>query len=347
VARPQQQHDILTGKGLPQFARKLALQAHFNQVRDDLRQVEIRLRQQADSFDPEIHGYVAYATATNGKRIRPALTLLAARATGGSTAAHIDLAAVVELIHLASLIHDDVLDHAQLRRAKPTVNSKWGAELSVLLGDCLFAHALQLCSRFADQTVCRLVADAANEVCTGEILQTQRRFDLKLSPADYFKIVAMKTGALFRVSTELAAHLNQQPPDTVAAYRVYGDSIGVAYQIYDDCLDLFGSEDGSGKTLGTDLKKGKLTLPLLHALQQLDGPRLAAVTATLLHGSDDDRAALKTMVVELGGHVYAARQAREYLERAARRLESLPVNAYAETLQTIARTFAGELAELQ
>jgi octaprenyl-diphosphate synthase len=246
---------------------------------------------------------VEYATDTNGKRIRPALTLLAAQATGGCTAEHLDLAVIVELIHLASLIHDDVLDNAQLRRAKPTVNSKWGAELSVLLGDCLFAHALKLCSRFDDNMVCRLVAAAANEVCTGEILQTQRRFDLKLSAADYFRIVSMKTGALFRVSTELAAYLNGRPAAVVEAYRIYGDSIGVAYQIYDDCLDLFGSEDGSGKTLGTDLKKGKLTLPLLHVLQQLDGARLAAVSETILHGSDDDRAALKALVVEMGGHI--------------------------------------------
>jgi octaprenyl-diphosphate synthase len=271
------------------------------------------------------------------------LTLLAARATGGSTSEHIDLAVIVELIHLASLIHDDVLDNAQLRRAKPTVLSKWGAELSVLLGDCLFAHALKLCSRFDDSVIGRSVADAANEVCTGEILQTQRRFDLKLSPADYFKIVAMKTGALFRVSTELAAHLNRQPLAVVEAFRIYGDSIGVAYQIYDDCLDLFGSEDGSGKTLGTDLKKGKLTLPLLHVLPQLDGPRLAEVSETILHGSDDDRAALKTLVVEMGGHLYAVRKAQEYLDRAVRMLEPLPVNDYVTTLKTIARTFASEL----
>jgi octaprenyl-diphosphate synthase len=332
---------------LPQFTRKLAFKAYFEQVRDGLQQVETRIRQQADFFDPGIHGYIEYATDTNGKRIRPALTLLAARATGGCAAEHIDLAVIVELIHMASLIHDDVLDNAQLRRAKPTVNCKWGAELSVLLGDCLFAHALKLCSRFSDNTICRLVADAANEVCMGEILQTQRRFDLKLTPADYFKIVSMKTGALFRVSTELAAHLNRQSPLTVETYRVYGDSIGVAYQIYDDCLDLFGSEDGSGKTLGTDLKKGKLTLPLLHVLPQLDGQRLAAVSETILHGNDEDRAALKSLVVEMGGHLYAVRKAQEYLDRAVRMLEALSANDYADTLKSIARTFGGELNALR
>lgn len=347
MAETKKKNALLAGKGIPQFTRKLALQVYFDRIQDDMQQVETRIRQQADFFDPGIHGYVEYATDTNGKRIRPALTLLAARATGGSTADHIDLAVIVELIHLASLIHDDVLDNAELRRAKPTVNSKWGTELSVLLGDCLFAHALKLCSRFEDNTICRLVAEAANEVCTGEILQTQRRFDLKLSPADYFKIVSMKTGALFRVSTELAAHLNRQPHAAVEAYRIYGDSIGVAYQIYDDCLDLFGSEDGSGKTLGTDLKKGKLTLPLLHVLQQLDGSRLASVSETILHGSEDDRAALKNMVVEMGGHIYAVRKAQEYLDKAVRMLESLPANGYADTLKSIARTFASELDVLK
>jgi octaprenyl-diphosphate synthase len=323
--------------GVPRW---LALKVYFDQVQDGLLQVEGRIRQQVDFFDPGIHGYVEYATGGGGKRIRPALTLLAAGATGGGRGEHVDLAVVVELVHLASLIHDDVLDGARLRRARQTVSSKWGAELSVLLGDCLFAHALKLCSRFEDNAVCRLVADAANEVCTGEILQTQRRFDLKLSPADYFRIVSMKTGALFRVSTELAAYLNGQPLAVVEAYRVYGDCIGVAYQIYDDCLDLFGSEDGSGKTLGTDLRKGKLTLPLLHVLQQLDVPRLASVSEVILHGSEDDRAALKGLVVEMGGLVYAVRKAQEYLDRAVRVLES---HACAGALRAIAGVFAKEL----
>ena len=331
----------------PRLAEKLSLKQHFESVQPDLLRVESRIRQQADFFDPGVHGYIEYATDTNGKRIRPALALLAGHATGGCTEDHVDLAVIIELIHLASLIHDDVLDNAQIRRAKATVNSKWGTELSVLLGDCLFAHALKLCTRFSDNQICRQIADAANEVCTGEILQTQRRFDLKLSVSDYFRIIGMKTGALFRVSTELSAHLNRQAPAVVDAYRVFGESIGIAYQIYDDCLDLFGSENGSGKTLGTDLKKGKLTLPMLHMLQQLGGAEMERVSEILLHGDNDGREELRQRIVEMGGHSYSVRKAQEYLEKAARILDAVPGSEYSEILKKYARGFSAELDVLK
>jgi len=155
---------------------------------------------------------------------------------------------VVELIHLATLVHDDIMDGATKRRGKPTAFAKWGAELSVLLGDCLFCHALKISSNFSDPGMARKIAEAANEVCSGEMLQTQRRFDLKLSIPEYLKIISMKTGALFRVSTELSAALNNCRPDEVLAMRNYGDYLGIAYQIYDDCLDLVATEGSTGKT---------------------------------------------------------------------------------------------------
>ena len=331
----------------PKLVKKLALKQHFEVVQSDLQRVESRIRQQAVFFDPGIHGYIEYATETNGKRIRPALVLLTGHATGGCREEHVDLAVIIELIHLASLIHDDVLDSAQMRRAKPTANSKWGVELSVLLGDCLFAHALKLCTHFSDSGICRQIADAANEVCTGEILQTQRRFDLNLPVPEYLRVIAMKTGALFRVSTELAAHLNGQTPATVEAFRVYGDCVGIAYQIYDDCLDLFGSEDGSGKTLGTDLKKGKLTLPILHMLQQMNETEVAKVSETILHGDDADRDELRGKVVSMGGHSYSVRKAQEYLEKSARVLDGVPGNLFVETLKTFSTSFARELDVLK
>lgn len=332
---------------VPKLAKKLVLKQHFAPVQPDLQRVESRIKQQADFFDPGIHGYIEYATETSGKRIRPALVLLASHATGGCKEEHIDLAVIIELIHLASLVHDDVLDNAQIRRAKPTSNSKWGTELSVLLGDCLFAHALKLCTHFDDNQICRQIADAANEVCAGEILQTQRRFDLKLPVSDYLRMIAMKTGALFRVSTELSAYLNGLPSAGVEAYRIYGDSIGIAYQIYDDCLDLFGSEDGSGKTLGTDLKKGKLTLPMLHMLQQLGGSEMEKVSESILHGDDSGRDELRRRIVDMGGHTYSVRKAQDYLEKAARILDGVPQNGFVETLKTFALGFARELEVLK
>jgi octaprenyl-diphosphate synthase len=332
---------------LKKVVRKLSLKQHFERVSPDLQKVDARIRQQADFFDPGIAGYVQYATETGGKRIRPALVFLSAHASGGCKEGHLELAVIVELIHLASLIHDDVLDNAQIRRSLPTMNAKWGTEISVLLGDCLFAHALKLCTRFEDNRICRTIADAANEVCTGEILQTQRRFDLKLSVPDYTRIINMKTAALFRVSAELAAELNAVSEADRHVYRVYGETLGLAYQIYDDCLDLFGTESGSGKTLGTDLKKGKLTLPVLHMLQQLDQQGLEEVSAALLHGSEQDHQKLADRVVEMGGLSYSIRKAQEHLEKSYRMLSTLPENEHLMILKAIARTFIDELESMK
>src|SRR5271155_1070866 len=206
-------------RAFPSLSQKLDLRKHLATIKPDLEKIEERLRFQVQEFDPGISGYVSYALDSNGKRIRPALVLLAAHASGKSTPQHIDLAVVVELIHLATLVHDDIMDGASKRRGKPTAAAKWGAELSVLLGDCLFCHALKLSAAAENHVLTRSIAEASNEVCSGEILQTQRRFDLKLSIPEYIKIIGMKTGALFRVSTEMAAMLNECRPDEVLALR--------------------------------------------------------------------------------------------------------------------------------
>ena len=152
-------------RAFPSLSQKLDLQRHLSTVKPELEIIEERLRFQVQEFDPGISGYVSYALDSNGKRIRPALVLLAAHATGKATPQHIDLAVALELIHLATLVHDDIMDGASQRRGKPTAFAKWGAELSVLLGDCLFCHALKLSSNFADHGISRKIAEASNEVC--------------------------------------------------------------------------------------------------------------------------------------------------------------------------------------
>src|SRR5229473_24895 len=137
-----------------------------------------------------------------------------------------------------NLVHDDIMDNASQRRGVPTAYAKWGAELSVFLGDCMFCQALKICANFPETDYSKKIADASIEVCSGEILQTQRRFDLKLTIPEYFKSIEMKTGALFRISTELAAQLSNVTAEQVQAARVFGNSLGIAYQVYDDCLDL-------------------------------------------------------------------------------------------------------------
>jgi octaprenyl-diphosphate synthase len=241
----------------------------------------------------------------------------------------------VELIHLASLIHDDILDAAETRRTRPTMNAKWGTEVSVLLGDCLFAHALKLCADFENRSICREIAAAANEVCTGEILQTQRRFDLKFTVADYLRVIRMKTGALFRAGAELSARVAGLPDSVSSAYRVYGESLGIAYQIYDDCLDMFGTEKSFGKTLGTDLRRGKLTLPVLHMLRQLGPDEIPAVSKAILDGTETDRQLLAERVIEAGGLAFARRKAVEFLNKSSRSLEGFPFNEALEALRKI------------
>ncbi len=262
-----------------------------------------------------------YALEGGGKRLRPALVLLAGKVAGGWSDGIRDLAVIVELVHVASLIHDDVLDRADLRRSRATCNAKWGVELSVLLGDALFAHGLQLATKLENAEVARKIAEASRNLCEGEILQTQRRFDLKMSTADYLHMVGLKTGALFRVAAEVPFLVFGAAEVKREAARSFGQQLGVAYQIYDDCLDLFGSDEESGKTLGTDIAKGKWTLPVLHALQTLPKEESEKLRAQLVGELMVGGVAEK--VREAGGLKFALRKAVELLDRAKGDLQVL------------------------
>ncbi|NBT90287.1 MAG: polyprenyl synthetase family protein [Verrucomicrobia bacterium] len=289
------------------------------ELESELRQIETRILHQASLFDPGAEGYVRYALEGGGKRLRPALVLLAGKAAGGWTEPVRDLAVIVELVHVASLIHDDVLDRAELRRSRATCNAKWGTELSVLLGDALFAHGLQLATKLEDAEVARKIAEASRNLCEGEILQTQKRFDLKMSTADYLHIVGLKTGALFRAAAEVPFLLHRAPPVRREAARSFGYQLGLAYQIYDDVLDLVGTDEESGKTLGTDLKKGKWTLPVLHALQTLPAGESEALRAELVEGGGEVVGKIRAA----GGIRFSMRKAVELLERAKGDLQLL------------------------
>ena len=258
-ARSRPKRTALTAIASP--ASSLAQVARL--VQPHLEEVETRIAQQAAAFDPALEGYVVYAVGSRGKRLRPLLALLAGGATGKISSNHVDLAVIVELIHIATLVHDDVMDEAERRRAQPTANARWGNSLSVLLGDCLFAHALTLSTNFQNADIGRAIARTAATVCSGAMIQTQRRFDLTLTVQDYLRIVEMKTGSLFSAAAELAALISEADPNVIETFKNFGFQIGTAYQIYDDCVDLAGSESATGKTLGTDLRKGKFTLPIL------------------------------------------------------------------------------------
>lgn len=239
-------------------------------VQPFLKKVSDGLAEQVQAFHPQIGAYARYALTNQGKQIRPALAALSATAVGSLNEAVLKAAVIIEMVHLATLVHDDIVDEAEVRRCRPTLAANWGNEISVLLGDCLFAHAVSLAASFPTPEVCRAVSMATNAVCSGEILQSNQRGNLELSRAEYLKAVEMKTGELFALSCELGAALAGGTPVERNVLREYGLALGTAYQIYDDCLDLFGSEATVGKSLGTDLLSRKITLPLLIILENAD-----------------------------------------------------------------------------
>lgn len=289
-----------------------------------LEQVAIRLTEQVETFEPEIAPYARYALTSQGKHLRPALVALSGGAVGKSNDGLVTVAVIIEMVHLATLVHDDVMDEAIVRRRRPTLAARWGNQISVLLGDCLFAHALKLAAGFPTPEVCRCVAAATKTVCSGEILQTHRRKDAGLSRACYFQVLEMKTAELFALSCELGSRLCGGNAADCGHLRNFGLALGTAYQIYDDCLDIFGSEATVGKSLGTDLAKGKVTLPILVALER---------------GNPSDRLRLKELfesgqqrvlseVLELLARYGALEESRlvthKFLGDARRSLECLP-----------------------
>jgi octaprenyl-diphosphate synthase len=307
----------------------------FELIREDLQVVEAAIRDQAKAFDPAVEGYVAYVCQTAGKRIRPALALMAGGATGGKNAHHTRLSVILELVHIASLVHDDIMDGADIRRAQPTAVAKWGSSLSVLLGDSLFAYALELATEFDDTHVCRTIAKASRDVCTGEILQTQRRFDFNLSVADYLKMIEMKTAALFAAAAELGARLNQQPEAIQTALRDYGLKLGTAYQIYDDCLDIVGDEKTVGKTLRTDLARGKLTLPILYLLEGATEAQKQKLSRMLLKGEPMDTTILASIADYEGAVERAVKFAQDLLASAREDLIGLAATPHKQALNDI------------
>ncbi|MBM3847665.1 MAG: polyprenyl synthetase family protein [Verrucomicrobia bacterium] len=251
----------------PSFDGLKAWRRIINPVRGFMDASASRLSGQVEEFEPEIRQYISHALNAQGKHLRPALVALSGLATGSVNDGHTTAAAIVEMVHLATLAHDDVMDDAQIRRSRPTLSAQWGSHLAVLVGDCLFAQSLRLASEFPTTAVCKAVASATNTVCSGEILQDRNARNFDITREDYFRVIQMKTGELFALSAELGGLLNNAPRPIQAGMRRYGMCLGTAYQIFDDCLDLFGEEGHAGKTLGSDITKGKATLPLLFLLE--------------------------------------------------------------------------------
>lgn len=252
----------------------------FARLKPHMAALDVFLREQITAFEPEIRTMADYCIDTSGKRIRPALVFLSGwRGEGVAPAADlIKAAAVVELVHLATLVHDDIMDGADLRRNRRTAAREYGPAAAVLLGDALFSHALHLAAQFPTPEVCHVVSESTRKVCAGEIVQTMRRGSTNITREDYWRIIDLKTAELFRVSCFLGARLTGASSVQVADVARFGRHLGIAYQIYDDLADFFGDEQRIGKTLGTDLSSGKITLPLQVLLERLSAPERVALT---------------------------------------------------------------------
>lgn len=332
-------------KNLKATARRELL-GPFDLVRPQLKQVDSLLRKQVQDFDPGVEPYVDYVCNTNGKRLRPALTILTGGALGPVAEDHVKLGSILELIHIASLVHDDIIDGADIRRKVATPNVKWGDGLAVLLGDALFSHALMLSTDFDDLHLSREIAKAAREVCQGEIIQTQRRFDLTLTKKDYFRLLEMKTGALFAAATGLAAYISGADKETQEDLFQFGMKLGTAYQLYDDCLDLVGSEEEFGKTLRTDLEKGKLTLPILHLLENANPQQREKLQSRIIKQQPLDLEIISGIADYEGAIDYSIETAIRMVEDAKDPLHFLPNNRYRDSLFTLADFLLGLLKKL-
>jgi octaprenyl-diphosphate synthase len=306
----------------------------YGPIARDLDEVERILARTLDSRRACVVGLVAHLEHYRGKRLRPALLLLTAGACGRVVAAHHTLGAVVEMIHTATLVHDDVLDEAAVRRHRATVNAGWGNQTSILLGDYLFTHAFHLASS-VDARACQIIGAATNRVCEGELQQGTERGNLSLGEEEYLDMIDGKTAELTACCCRLGALYSGAPPHLVDGLARYGRRLGIAFQIADDLLDLVGEERATGKSLGIDLEQQKMTLPLIRLLGEAPGETALRLRHILASPGNHKREALRPFLVESGALRYAARRAEEFAGWARAELDCLPPSECKTILETL------------
>jgi octaprenyl-diphosphate synthase len=295
----------------------------FAPIAADLEAIERVLAETLDSPHAHVQQLVGHLERYRGKRLRPTLLLLAARAAGRVTPTHHTLGAVVEMIHTATLVHDDVLDGATVRRHVATVNSAWGNQTSILLGDFLFTHAFHLSSTLGDVRACQIIGEATNRVCEGELHQVCQRGNLDLTEEEYLDIIDAKTAELTACCCKLGALFGGAAPLAVESMARYGRALGSAFQIADDLLDLFGEEKATGKSLGTDLEQQKLTLPMIRLLSQAPTEQAGRIRHLLAGPCSHRRESLSPYLRESGALAYAQDRAEEFARRARAELDAV------------------------
>lgn len=302
----------------------------------ELLDAEKILAEELHSSNPYVCDILQHSTRFRGKRLRPMLLLLTAKAAGGIRQDHKILAAVVEMIHLATLVHDDVLDEAETRRHVATVNSRWNNETSVLFGDYLFTHSFHLASSLETTYACRRIGRSTNLVCEGELSQIKERGNIELSEETYFKIIDGKTAELTALCGHLGAYYAAAEPAVVEALEQYGRSLGLAFQIADDVLDLMGNERKTGKSLGSDLQKQKLTLPLIRLLKTASETDAVEIRQLLARPDESTRERLTPFIERSDAFEYTNQKAKSLAQDARRQLDTLPNSSAKRILAEIA-----------
>lgn len=293
---------------------------------------------------PNVNQLCTHVAKFRGKMLRPILVLLSGRVVQESgvesftpNATHVTLATVVEMVHMATLVHDDILDGAEVRRRGATINHLHGNEAAVLLGDYLISHAYHLCASLNNPEFARLVAHATNVVCEGELTQNFNRRNWELTEPVYFDIIYRKTAILTETCCRLGAMAATVNPARIAALAEYGKKIGLAFQIIDDVLDICGSTKTVGKSLGTDIEKGKLTLPMLHFLKHA-APQHRALLIDLLDSHSADRVEHVRQLLAPSSSIAAARKvAEEYIKQALDALRNMPPSEARDAMEEMAK----------
>jgi octaprenyl-diphosphate synthase len=324
----------IPGKGIPSF-RLIDL---------PLRQVRGRIYQSVETrgTQAELASFFEHLRAGSGKMLRPGMVLLAGACFGTLTEGHIQVSAMVEMIHHATLLHDDVLDAGCQRRGIPTANCLWGNEAAVLLGDYLLSQVFRMAAEL-DAPVARVLAQTAARVCEGELRQTVHKRNWQLTEAQYLEIITQKSASFFGGCCRLGAMLSHAEAGQIEAVAQFGLLAGIAFQITDDLLDIAGDESHAGKTLQSDLAKDKPTLAVIHLLRTLDTARRGQVRA-LLESPDGTGRELAVLLERAGSLRYAQEQAAEYVARAIQALAEVPSSPAKEALIETARLMANRTA---
>lgn len=277
-----------------------------------------------------------YIINSGGKRLRPLLVLLTAKAFGYTGGKHIDIAAIIEFIHTATLLHDDVVDGSQMRRGQQTANNIWGNEASVLVGDFLYSRAFEMMVDVKNMRVMEILAHATNTIAEGEVLQLLNCHDADTSEARYLEVIHSKTAKLFEAATQLGAVISDRPTSDEEAMTAYGMHLGTAFQLVDDVLDYSSNTEEIGKNIGDDLAEGKPTLPLIYAMRHGNADQTLIVRSAIENGGRDQIDAVIDAVHSTGAIAYTARLARQEAEMAADALSNIEPNEYRDALLALA-----------